>query len=55
MDYLDELDFERKAYTTDSYDYYNDHKNLTLEDIDYDKFEGDYGKEQYEDVLKEIL
>lgn len=52
---MDELDFERIGIITESYDYYNDHKSLSLDDIDYERFEEDYGREQLtEDELNSI-
>lgn len=43
---MEELDFETQGVITDLYDYYNDHRRLSLDEIDYDNFESDYGKEQ---------
>ena len=53
---MKELDFERQGLVTDSYDYYNDHNPLSIDDINYQDFESDYGVEQLsEKELNEIF
>jgi hypothetical protein len=48
-----ELDFEEKITEfSEEVDFYNDHKGISLSDLDYDRLESDYGIEQFDDVIK---
>lgn len=53
---MSELDFEMNGMITEDYDYYNDHRVMSLEDINYDNMESDFGREQLsQEELESIL
>jgi hypothetical protein len=53
---MSELDFEMNGILTEDYDYYNDHRAMSLEDINYDNMESDFGREQLsQEELESIL
>lgn len=52
---MSELDFEMNGILTEDYDYYNDHRAMSLEDLDYDGLESDFGREQLTDEELESL